>query len=221
VTASRKWRTFWEGKASPLHQSDSAAFYARHAAELNLLFDIRNISSVLEIGCGNGAMYSLLGFDKVARYRGVDFSASMLEEFTRRHGGLDVFCGDGSDYRDDQSYDLIFSNGVIQYFNRQNLARHIMNARAMMHKDSTLVCGSIPWRALRSRYLSGALSTDEHATLGRYLRNWASRLLGRDKMGHWYDIPDLKQLADQADLSMTFYGSVTYPYRCHAVMQII
>src|SRR5262245_39842981 len=112
-----KWRKYWEGKTAPLHRVDSEDFYRKFAQEMKVLLGEEPPTSVLDIGCGTGAFYKPLGFDRTD-YKGVDFSDSMLKEFRATHGDVKLECHDGSDYRDDRTYDLIFSLGVIQNFDK-------------------------------------------------------------------------------------------------------
>ena len=61
--ALKKWADFWASQKTPSHRADSPTFLRRHARELRNLFEDDNPKSILELGCGDGALFSLLGFE--------------------------------------------------------------------------------------------------------------------------------------------------------------
>lgn len=215
------WRRFWFSQRLPTHEPDSEEFYQFHAQELRLLFGGRSLSRVLEIGCGNGAFYSHLGFDRLC-YRGVDASPSMLAVFKGRHPEADLVCGDGSTYLDrTQPYDLIFVNAVVQYFDPQMLGRLLENSRQMMHQDSLLVFSGVTWRLHRWRVHAGAYNQGRQRDPGilhLLLSRLKVRVLG-DPYGNWFDLDDFRQLAGRHGFSVKFYGSLGYIYRFNAVLK--
>ena len=221
TTAPHKnWQSFWNAQKEPLHSSDSQEFYDRHALELQALIGQPTPSSVLEIGCGTGAFYERLGFDH-GQYKGVDFAQSMLSVFAQDYPDVRLECADGSEFRDDCKYRLVFSNGVLQYFDRPMLRRHFANVRQMMDSDSVFVCASIPWKSQRARFITGELFPPYRRDMLRVAKECARFLLGRgDQLGHWYGFPDLRRLAEENGMVATMYTSVCYVYRFHAVMKL-
>jgi cyclopropane fatty-acyl-phospholipid synthase-like methyltransferase len=219
MTAHRRWLQYWQTKSTPLHREESESFYRVHAAELRGLFQ-GEPRSVLEIGCGNGALYDHLGFND-ATYVGVDFSDSMLREFKSSHPSLTLHQADGSSYRDGQTYDLIFSNGTVQYFDHRMLDNHMEAARAMMHAGSVFICGSVPWRRNRLAFYGGGLTPPYGLSQIRSLRSIAFRLLrGFDPLGYWYDLAEMARFGSRHGFSASFFGSASYLYRFHAVFRL-
>src|SRR5918996_5008609 len=102
-TAGSRWHPFWARQVTPQHREDTAAHYVRYGRELRLLLPERPIRKVLDIGCGNGALFEPLGFDRTD-YTGVDFSESMLAVFARRHPQVRLVVAGGDEYRDDCKY---------------------------------------------------------------------------------------------------------------------
>jgi SAM-dependent methyltransferase len=216
-TSLRRWKSFWDDKTVPLHKQDDDTHYALLANELKVLFPEARPRRILEIGCGNGALYRHLDFDRADIYKGVDFSASMLDGFRSRYPGVALVAASGHNYRDDSLYDLIFSNGVVQYFDRPMLAEHFQRAAAMLSPGGALICASVPWRTLRSKYLRGGFASTRVSrvrSLLAYGRYWFS-----DPMGHWYEWRDLESLGRAHGFTASFYGSLHYPYRFHAVFR--
>lgn len=214
------WKQYWSARSDPYHRSDTREYYRQHAAEIQALIDLPRPDSVLEIGCGNGVLFELLGLDKTV-YRGVDISPAMLNAFAATHPKADIVEADGSSYRDDRRYDLILSSQVIQYMMAGMLRRHIANARAMMHADSKILIIDTPWRTRRRDYYSRSLVPPYRRNLGVLLRSYAGTMLRRkDPFGYWYNIQDLQAMAGANGLRASFFGSLHYLYRFHTVMTI-
>lgn len=219
MTAHRRWLQYWQSKSAPLHREESESFYRAHAAELRCLFP-QKLQSVLEVGCGNGALYGHLGFTDTA-YVGVDFSESMLREFKSSHPSVTLHQADGSSYRDERTYDLIFSNGTIQYFDHRMLDTHMEAARSMMHAGSLFVCGSVPWRRNRLAFYGGGLTPPYRQSRARGLRSVAFRLLrGFDPLGYWYELTEMARFGSRHGFAASFFGSASYLYRFHAVFRL-
>lgn len=217
AATAERFREFWADKTTPLSRGDSPEFLRLVASELKLLFGNRSPVSVLEIGCGNGCLFEFLDFSP-RFYRGVDFSARMLEVFRRKHADLDVVEADGSSYADGRTYDLIFANDVIAHFTPAMLARHCRNARSMMHSDSLLIWACVPWRSLRNTYDLGLWSKTARSSVVLWGKNKIRRAFGRDIIGHWYTTREISRLAHENALCARFHGSISHPYRFHVVM---
>lgn len=214
---AEKFRAFWADKTSPMSRSEHPDFLRQMAAELTLLFDNRCPISVLEIGCGNGCLFDFMGFSPYS-YRGVDFGPRMIETFRRRHPRLDLIEAEGSSYLDDRAYDLILVHDVIAHFTPEMLAHHCRNARRMMHAESLLVWGSVPWRELRNTFDFGMWSNGGAVSPVRWAKTHLRRMLGRDRMGRWYRMAEISRIARENSLHVRFHGSIAYPYRFHAVL---
>ena len=216
---AKTWANFWAQQSDPRHPRD-ADFYAIHSAELQLIVGSCAGKRVLELGCGSGELFDHLHFGEATTYRGVDFSQQMLAKFAERHPEVITAYGDASTYRDEECYDIIFSNAVVQYLSREMLARLIANGRAMMTPTSRLVLGSVPWKPARSAFYLNAF----YPHMGRTPRNWAVLMrawVGIDRIGHWYRCGTLSKLARINGLSIRFYGSLQFPYCFHAKFELL
>lgn len=216
------WKQFWEQQTTPLHPGDSDHYYRRMAHEMLWLFDNRSFQRVLEIGCGSGSLYRHLGFDSVERYRGVDLSGSMLKAFRAAHdaggpGQLDLVCAAGHTYRDQNRYDLIFCNSVLQYFTHAMLGEFLSNATAMLQPGGVIIISLAPWRAMRWQYRAGDISTQATAKWRRILV-WLKCLL-HDPMPYWHSWDEVRRLAQPLGLAPEFHGSLIQPYRFHVILK--
>jgi cyclopropane fatty-acyl-phospholipid synthase-like methyltransferase len=209
------WRDYWSAQNSPQHRDSTAEFYRRHAAELTLMMGAPP-PTVLELGCGDGALYEALGFDAVD-YTGVDFSPAMLEQFATRHPDARLVLGDAADYRDDaRRHDLVFSNQVVQYLDKESFGRLLANASAMLAPRGAVVTASVPCRALRLRYFTGEYS-GQRTNPARNAYRIAGGLVG-DRIGRWYSFAEIDRLGEQFGFRSELYGSIYYPYRFHVRM---
>jgi SAM-dependent methyltransferase len=214
---AHRWKAFWDNKVVPMHTKDDDEHYVPLSQELVILFHETRSRSVLEIGCGNGALYKHLGFDRVETYKGVDFSQSMLDRFRQTFPQVSLVAANGHTYQDDNKYDLIFSHGLVQYFDRPMLDEHLKHAANMLAPQGTIVCASVPWKCFRARYLQGKFA--------RRPRSITKMLLGYlrypflDAMGHWFEWADFETFGRRHGLSVRFFGSLHYPYRFHAVLR--
>jgi cyclopropane fatty-acyl-phospholipid synthase-like methyltransferase len=214
-----KWSKYWEDLQTPLHRSNSANYYQQYAAELKILLQGSQPQRVLELGCGNGDLYQYMDFDKARLYKGVDFSAAMLENFKQRYSQVDLECSDASAYRDDLKYDLIWSNGVIQYFDYKMLANHFTNAKSMMEKDSVFVCASVPWKLHEFASMTGE-SYGQKKNVAKGVFNYIKSIF-KNPMGTWYDLDSIRDLAAANSMNVEFFASMHYMYRFHAVLKLI
>lgn len=213
------WAKRWAGMNTAGHRA-SVGYLDRHARELLALFQDFSPTSVLDIGCGDGYLFEPLGFFKL-RYKGVDFSESMLECFRQKYPGTDLTHHDGATYVDESKYDLIFSSQMIQYLDDDMFLQFLRNAKLMMHPESTLVVASTPCLPHRRGYLLGHLAPPWKQSVFRRLVSLARLVLPlQDPMGHWYRPSDLITMADSCGFTCQIYGSSEYLYRIHAVMRI-
>lgn len=222
MTEINKWKEFWNLQTSPLHSYNSPSWYKLFAEEINLILNASEYSggAVLETGCGNGALFPYLNINK-EDYTGVDLSDSLLEIFRKNHPGVNVVSGDASSYRSEKRFSLIFSNGVVQYFDKKMLEKYIQNSTEMLEQDGILLLGNLLWKDVRNQYYSGELVTGENIQKPRYPRLkllkaklWS--LIGKnDFMGHSYNPRDFFQYEGD----VVIFGSLFHPYRFSVIIK--
>ena len=104
-------------------------------------FDVNNVKSMLDLGCGNGWMLRKLA----SKYSlnvglGIDGSAEMINKAKKYQTNLDYLCMDITKWKASRSYDLIMSMEFIYYLNDpETVFNNIFNNAA--HKESIFIIG--------------------------------------------------------------------------------
>lgn len=214
------WASYWREQSKPLHQVDNEDFYKKHAAELRLLTGNSVQRAVLEIGCGDGALFRHLGFDNASRYVGFDISPSMLAEFKNREKDVELYEGSATDIRIDGQFDLVFSNGVVQYLDMSEFLRHLKCVKGLLAPGGQYICGSIP---AKERFLFTAFGKGGYPpkfSMWAGFKEVGAYLLGRSPLGQWFSLRDIESGARRAGMRANVFGSIHYLYRYHAVFRI-
>ena len=209
------WGKFWAERDNPLHSGSDAAYYDKLASELSLLLP-PELQSLLDIGCGSGALYQRMGLDKL-NYIGIDLSQAMVKKFKEDHPQADVRLCDIRDFATDQNFDVIFSHGVLQNISPVEFDTMLATTKKLLTPTGCIIHAGVLWDRGRRIVESGVL---QETPLPFYKRA-ANTLLTRSKMkmgmGHWYSMRKVRQQAMRQGLSAKFYGSMLYPYRFHVV----
>ena len=104
-------------------------------------FDVNNVKSMLDLGCGNGWMLRKLA----SKYSlnvglGIDGSEEMINKAKKYQTNLDYLCMDITKWKASRSYDLIMSMEFIYYLNDpETVFNNIFNNAA--HKESIFIIG--------------------------------------------------------------------------------
>jgi len=211
-----KWKTFWSTMSDPMHSSSEEAYYDVYAKELRALIGDQKFATVVEIGAGTGTFYERLGFDRV-NYTGYDYSSSMVDKFKADFPAADISVAAFSEVKCTQNVDLVFSNGVIQYISLDELRDHLRHFRARLTPSGRIIHASVPWRALRKSYLLRTMFADvtKRSIRQRLVSQLALLNLRSDGIGRWYDMPEVRNVAEREGYDVKLFGSLNYPYRCH------
>jgi SAM-dependent methyltransferase len=213
----RDWQAFWTQQDDPRHPH-SPEFFLSHGREFTLVCGDPTGKRILEFGCGSGALFGPMGFDRARSYRGVDCSEKMMAVFRRSHPRVDLVCADATSYKDGAQYDLIFSSSLVQYFSYAMFRRHITNARTMLAPGGRLVVGSLPWRGARAAFHLQAANPASTQSLIRRLAVLARSYAGIDPIGYWYSYRECTATARRHGLTPTYFGCLHMPYRFHVRM---
>jgi SAM-dependent methyltransferase len=99
---------------------DAAALLQRNVAEkLVRRAGAPNAASILDIGCGTGAVASLAAQKwPQATITGIDASPAMLQEAQKKVSGLTILQADAADLHLNRKFDLIFSSMLLHWLPR-------------------------------------------------------------------------------------------------------
>jgi cyclopropane fatty-acyl-phospholipid synthase-like methyltransferase len=214
------WKDFWETQSTPCHRYNTPEWYDRYAREINLILESVGYQggSVMETGCGNGALFDSLHINKID-YVGTDISESLVELFQIEHPELKILCTDSASYTCDRKFSLIFSNGVVQYFDRDQFDLYIKNSLAMLEPNGILLFGNVLLRNLKPMFASGEFSG--RYTSGRRMKAAKFRMrevFGNPSMGYWHSPRDFVQYQTPG-IEMQVFGSLFHPYRFSLVLK--
>ncbi|THD77683.1 MAG: class I SAM-dependent methyltransferase [Phenylobacterium sp.] len=219
----RDARSYWSDATDPGHRHSDPWWLEFYAHELLLYFP-ETPGRTLELGCGSGTLYPYLK-DRCTEYVGVDFSASMLEEFRGRGHDLELICADAADLNvgagrlQPGSFDFIFSNQVCQFFDRDALDRHLASIHALLGDGGSCLVANIPDAELRRLYYAGALRGDRAPSWRLGLKAQVKALMGRpDGIGHWFRRREMANVAGRLFDCKTF-SSASLEYRFHLLLR--
>lgn len=118
------------------------------AACITRELDIKPDDTVLEVGCGAGALASYLK----CRYVGVDYSETLVKKHIEllHHS---VLTGEANDLIfKDKSFDKVICYGVFLYFDNKEYARQAVEEMKRVAKKGILI-GELPIRSHRQEHL--------------------------------------------------------------------
>jgi SAM-dependent methyltransferase len=228
---SKKYWEFWAGQTSPLHRRHDDRTYRAYAEELKNIFAYFGYAggNVLEIGCGNGALFPYFGFDS-EKYLGIDFSASMLQIFRENCPGVRLVEGDAATYQPDAEYQLIFGNAVHQHFSPTMLKQHLNLMLPSLGQDGIYVLANLPYRPLKKRYRNGEFDSRrqliERSSMQKLVISITRAIIlilnavraERDGVGFWYSPDEILGFIGPR-YTIEPLGSNFYAYRQHIVVR--
>jgi cyclopropane fatty-acyl-phospholipid synthase-like methyltransferase len=208
-----KWQSYWNQQSDPRHAQNQTPFFKSVADEIQYHCGDLTGKTVLELGCGDG---SILKFMKVEKdgYIGVDFSASLLDIFaincpgyaTQQTGAIE-FLKDS-----DSRFDVIFSFGVLQYFDEAGLEELFTLQRDALNENGFAIHFGIPIAEQRHVFSTGQGTP---LTAGSHGRSWFKQIKSRFKnnIGHWHRLHRLSEISAGCGFKNQIYGGINYLYR--------
>ncbi len=224
------WVEFFAGRRDGGHRSSAEEFISMEAKEK--LFHLKGGKTLLDFGCGAGELlvYYAPEYEKMV---GVDFSASMLDEASKRirereYGNISLIQADDKTVWNklECSFDRITAAGVIQYLTLQEIDSFIFNASNYLNKEGKIVFFDILDPRLYPLWKIGLFSQD--ADLWKILRKIGfefkvtlSASLNnrpRDILGFAHDPNTIRKVAEKYGFETTLIQSMYYEYKYHAII---
>ena len=94
--------------------TDHFSFVHRYGDDVAGLIDMNGVESILDLGCGNGALTARF-HDRGVSVTGMDASEEMLQIARREHPEISFFRGDAASFNLDTPVDVVFSNAVFHW----------------------------------------------------------------------------------------------------------
>lgn len=224
------WVEFFAGRRDGGHRSSAEEFISMEAKEK--LFHLDGGKTLLDFGCGAGELLVYYA-PKYERMVGADFSASMLDEASkkireRKCENISLIQADDKTVWDklECSFDRITAAGVIQYLTLQEIDSFIFNASNYLNKEGKIVLFDILDPRLYPLWKIGLFSQD--ASLLKIFRKVGFEfkviLLAslsnhpRDILGFSHNPNSIKKIADKYSFKTTFVKSMYYEYKYHAII---
>lgn len=113
------------------------SFVHQYGEDVLSLLDLPAGGSVIDLGCGNGALTQKLkdmGFSAI----GVDGSQAMIQKARANHPELSFVQGDATQYQPEFPADAVFSNAVFHWIDHQD--KLLENVAGMLKDGGQLVC---------------------------------------------------------------------------------
>ncbi|MGA9189943.1 MAG: methyltransferase domain-containing protein [Methanosarcina sp.] len=224
------WIEFFAGRRDGGHRSSAEEFLSMEAEEK--LFHLKGGKTLLDFGCGAGELLTYYA-PEYEQLVGVDFSASMLDEASkkireRKCGNISLVQADDKTVWNklESSFDRITAAGVLQYLTLQEIDSFIFNALSHLNKGGKIVFFDILDPRLYPLWKIGLFSQD--ADIWNILRKigfefkvmLSASLNNRpnDILGFAHNPNIIKKIANKYSFEITFVQSMYYEYKYHAII---
>lgn len=215
-----KWADYWNQQSDPRHSINNDNFFKKVAKEMEYhLGDLQN-KTILELGCGDGSLLKHLPIE-AKQYTGVDFSESLLKIFSNNfpnhkvvnHGAIEFL------QESNETFDIIFSFGVLQYFNETQLQELFSLQKKSLNKNGIAIHFGVPIEEQKPVFLSGQGTQNASCFKKRaFLKQIKSRY--KNNIGHWHRLEALYDISSSSGFTTEIIGGMNYLYRVNLYQQV-
>lgn len=185
------------------------------AEQINMIIDaiikglkLKKDDVLFDLGCGNGAL-SVLLFNMISQYQGVDFSEYLIEVAKKNFAksGFDFECAEAGEYMKKITLDKKFTKGlcygVFSYFERDNAHVILDN----ISKKFTAI----------ERFYIGNIPDKERADIFFYKDIDYSKMIHdtQSSIGIWWTKDEFRTLAKATGWEIEFYNMPENFYSAH------
>jgi cyclopropane fatty-acyl-phospholipid synthase-like methyltransferase len=214
----RDWQKWWDQQSSPRHVKNDDDFFHKHAMEIKSVTGRWDGLEILEFGCGNGALLSDIGICKVKRYVGVDFSSELITQMRTRFPDLEIHHSAVSEYRDQRKYNMIYSNALLQYLNKQETIQLLNQSKGMLKQNGIIIMCSVYWYRRFFESLADGLKHKYKINLVRGIYRFL-KLKGKSNSEYWHTIHTFRSWAEENNFILELYFSIHYLPRIHIILR--
>ena len=224
------WEKFFANMRCGGHRSSAEEFILMEAEEK--LFHLNGGKTLLDFGCGAGELLVHYA-PKYERLVGVDFSASMLDEASKRIRekkceNVSLILSDDKTVWDklEFSFDRITAAGVFQFLTYQEIDKFIFNASRYLNEGGKIVLFDIQDSRLYPLWKIGLFSQDPKPVnvlckVGFELKTMVSASLKNrpiDILGYTHTPNKIEKIVNRHGFNMTCVQSMYYEYKFHAII---
>lgn len=114
------------------------AFVHQYGNSVTDLIDAEENSTVLDLGCGNGALTAALR-EKGYAVKGMDASEELLAVARQNYPDIAFSRGDAADFAFDEAFDVVFSNAVFHWIDKERQPDMLRCIHRALKKGGQLV----------------------------------------------------------------------------------
>lgn len=118
--------------------ADEFSFVHKYGEDVLLLLDAPKGSSVIDLGCGNGALTAKLR-DMGYNVTGIDASGEMLEIARQNHPGIKFIQADATTFKLREKADAVFANAVFHWIDADKQETLLQNIADNLRTNGQLV----------------------------------------------------------------------------------
>jgi len=224
------WAEFFADKRSGGHRSSAEEFILMEAKEK--LFHLNGGKTLLDFGCGAAELLTYYA-PEYERLVGVDFSASMLDEASKRIRekkceNVSLILADNKTVWDklEFSFDRITAAGVFQFLKYQEIDEFVFNASKYLNKDGKIVIFDIQDSRLYPLWKMGLFSKNPKFKNILYKVGYELKTIvfanvinrPRDILGYTHTPYKIEMIVNKNGFKMTCVQSMYYEYKFHAII---
>ncbi|MCM1090448.1 MAG: methyltransferase domain-containing protein [Butyrivibrio sp.] len=114
------------------------SFVHKYGSDVLELLDLEKGMSVLDLGCGNGALTIQIA-ETGARAVGLDDSRDLLQVARKAFPQLEFIQADAADFHLEEQFDVVFSNAVLHWIKREKQPRVLQCVREALKPSGQFV----------------------------------------------------------------------------------